>query len=275
MVAVLYCAKTLRRFAFLLVYTRLSMGEVVDQLITVEGVGPRFDVSLHPPIMLDDAYTYTLSLRKFQMYNSFPNISPGVNNQLKVDPGTGTFHTIALDKGAYELSAIQHNISLALQKLQVEEPDKHFKLEANISTFRSVLFLDDKWKVDFNVAASIAEVLGFEKTDKYEGKGHFTSKNIVDIQTYPTIIFLVNAIVPSYFKDSLGAAHLLPIVHQHFIKEQAGFKIVDRPTSLVHKRVDRSVLDTFTVLMQDHHRKPLDCNGESATIELLLRATRK
>ena len=177
-------------------------GFLDEQMITLFGQGPKLSTKIPHPIVLDRTnFDYRLGLKKFQMYNSIPNIVADGNNCLSIRPGgSKDYILIQLDTGAYEMTQINNAILIELQSaLKITDPTKlHFTLGRAGATFKGQITLSDGWAVDFNVEHSIAKLIGFTDTDVLDTDGIHKSKNEVQIQGgFDSLLFLTNITYPS------------------------------------------------------------------------------
>src|ERR1051325_7585359 len=142
-----------------------------------------FTISYPTTIHLDQNKKYEAALLSIDLYNSFPNITHE-NNVFKysVDNGS-TWKIIKVDKGSYQLSALNDEI----QRLMIingdydSDNDKFYiHIFANISKLTSIVEVTNQsYQINFSAENSIGPLLGFQPiVVKY---GNNESKNIVDI----------------------------------------------------------------------------------------------
>ena len=238
------------------------------ELITLVGQGPKLSVELPTPIHLDrDNYEYQMGLHSFQIYNSIPNITKNKNSSLKITPGkTKKVVYVTLDNGAYEIARINIAILNELKMAGVKEPEKNFKLAADLSTFKSYIELGEGWKVNFYVDNSIAPVLGFKKTQAFAGAGLFKSPNIVRINTVNSLLFHTNITEPSMLNHKY-----VPYIYIYSINIGPGFNVVKRVPFILYKNLTTNVLSNISVWVTDEKEQLIDFNREQLTVELCLR----
>ena len=132
----------------------------------VSADGSSFDVVLSSPLQIPRAaVTCSLSVIQASIWNTSPNISPDFNNNIfnfttsnVANPGT---HNIVFPEGLYSLDGFNGYISTFFTNNGL--PSNLIVLTADDSTQKTVLtFLDAGDSVDFTVASSCREILGFD-----------------------------------------------------------------------------------------------------------------
>ena len=161
-------------------------------------------VTYNHQAQLDPSKKYEAALLSLDMYNSIPNIIEGENNafEYSVDNGN-TWKMIAINTGAYELSAINNEI----QRQMIAEGDFdsnnslcYITITANESRGTSIINITNtSYRVAFNAPHSIGSVLGFNATDILS-HGYNESPNKVDIMSINSILVNINIISGSYVK---------------------------------------------------------------------------
>ena len=199
------------------------------------------------------------------------NISEKVNNSLLIQPGKdASFLRVSLERGAYEIEHINKAIVNELVKLGVKSPEKCFELDADISTFKSIISLTSGWKVSFNTEFSIAPLLGFSVTDVLSTPGLHKSKNIVQIQRFSSLLFLTNVSEPSLLND-----RYTPYLYIHSLNTPPGFNICTSVEKVVYKRLTTNILSHIKIWLQSEKGELVDFNGEQLTVELNLLRRRR
>jgi hypothetical protein len=227
--------------------------------LTVTDNKSEFTVEYSCPIHLDNDKQYEIALINLETYYSFPNITEK-NNKLKYYNG-GTWKTITIPTGAYEIEAIDKLIKLNLKRNGDKETG--IKLLANVNTLQSILDLEPGYKVDFTLANSLNTVLGFENKI-YEGIHE--SERVVDILQVNAILVHLNII-----KDSYLNGNTTPVIYSFFPDTEPGRKIIENPVKPVYLPIGLNVLSTLHFRITDQDDNLLDLRGERITMRFHIR----
>ena len=77
-----------------------------------------FSVSMENQLSFNRDHEYEMALLRYDIYNSIKNISAeNLNNQIKIDPATGTFVTITITDGVYSISELNTAIKTKINAL--------------------------------------------------------------------------------------------------------------------------------------------------------------
>ena len=235
-----------------------------------------FITSYSPTIMLDSNKNYEAALISLDTYHSFPNIvsddnDPKTieNNIFKYSNDDGkTWKTITLDTGSYELSAINSEIQRQMIEngdFDVENNSFYINITTNISTLKSVIEItNDNYKVYFGVESSIGPVLGFGPT--ILSSGYNISPNIVDIMKVNSILVNIDIIEGSYVNGSNS-----PTIYSFYPNVAPGYKIIERPTTIIYYPVSNYNIRTMRVWLTDQDGNSVDLRGEMLAVRVALR----
>jgi hypothetical protein len=228
-----------------------------------------FTTYIDPPIYLDKNAEYEAALLSIDMYYSFPNITNENNNfTYSTDKGK-SWKTISLDKGSYELKAINNEIQRQLISngdYNQETNENYISITANVSKLKSIVHIShNEYCIDFNKPNSIGSTLGFNPSTI--SSGYNESHKIVDIMKINSILVNIDIISGSYVN---GVQH--PVIYSFFPNVTPGSKIVERPNpSLTYYPVNRTTIDKVTVVLTDQNNKPIDLRGEIVTVRVGIR----
>src|SRR6201996_7456254 len=226
----------------------------MEQLTLILSGQNSFTTFMNPPIYLDKNAKYEAALLSYDMYYSSPNITNENNNFTYSTDNGNTWKTILLDKGSYELKAINNEIQRQLISngdYNQETNENYISITANVSKLKSIVHIShNEYLIDFNMSNSIGSTLGFNpSTISY---GYNESHKIVDIMKINSILVNIDIISGSYVN---GIQH--PVIYSFFPNVAPGSKIVERPNpSLTYYSVTRSTIDRVTVLLTDQNNKP-------------------
>jgi len=219
----------------------------------------------HNSLILDQNKNYEAALLSLDTYNSIPNITEKKNNLFPYSTDDGkTWKIIALNTGAYELTAINNEIKRQL--IANGDSDSAITITANVSRLTSIVSIENpSYKVDFSVPGTIGSVLGFEAV--VVGLGYNESSNIVDIMQVNSILVNTDIIMGSYVNGSPS-----PTMYSFYPNVAPGYKIVERPNpSLIYYPLSRHDISRMRVWLTDQQDNLIDLRGETITIRIYVR----
>lgn len=232
-----------------------------------------FSFNLLPPIRLDPNKKYEVALLSINLYNSIPNITEE-NNKLKYSSDEGkTWKIITINKGCYELQAINDKIQEVMiinGDYDKNNHDFYVSLTTNSQQLKSVLNITNKsYLVSFDIENSIGPTLGFEKSRLVHlHAGNNMSENIVDITKVNLVLVNVDIISGSYVEGFQSPA----IYSFDPYKVAPGYKLDEKPNpSLIFYPVNRLNINDIRIWLTDQNNKSIDLQGERVTVKLYIR----
>lgn len=239
-------------------------------MLVLSGEGPRVTSQLNPPLHVGSNDEISIALTKITFYNSFANVNEGENNCLKITPGKGKDPFIVqIPTGAYEISQLNEEMVRQLVESGVKDAEKHFKLEPNIATLKSVITLSGNYTVDFDVNATIAPLLGYLKSTKLIGVGdvskRFEAKNIVNITKISSLLIMCDIVKPSFLNGKLTS-----FIHNCILDCEPGVKYIEKPINLTFLNTTSNVIPQISCWVVDNNMQDVDFRHEQLEIELKL-----
>ena len=243
--------------------------------ITHTAVTSDFSFNLSPPIHLNPNKKYEAALLSINLYNSIPNITDE-NNKIKYSTDEGkTWKIITLNRGSYEIQAINDEIQRAMISngdYDVDNKEFYITLSADIPELKSIINITNRsYIVDFNIENSIGPTLGFHYDALWHGKigyGYNKSPNIVDITKTNLVLVNADLISGSYVNGSQSPA----IYSFDPYKVPPGYKLDDRPNpSLTYYPVNKTSINSMRIWLTDQNNKAIDLRGEKITVKLQIR----
>ena len=225
--------------------------------LLVSGNTDTINTTYNPPIILDLKQKYEIALTSLDTYYSFPNIDNS-NDTFKYQKTGGEWKPVKIPTGCYEITAINEEIQ---KKIGIKDV---ITIKANLNTLKCMLFIKSGYVVDFNVANSLATVLGFNKI-QYQAGNH-SSEHIVNILRINSILINLDIVTNSYIKGIMS-----PVIYNFFPNVSPGVKIVSIPKNLVYLPVTVNTIYCMKVWLTDQDNRPLDLQGEEVTIRFHLR----
>ena len=228
-----------------------------------------FTTYINPSIHLDKNSKYEAALLSIDMYYSFPNITSENNNFTYSTDNGKSWKTILLDKGSYELKAINNEIQRQLISngdYNQETNENYISITANVSKLKSIVHISHKeYMIDFRISNSIGSTLGFNPSTI--SHGYNESHKIVDIMKINSILVNIDIISGSYVN---GIQH--PVIYSFFPNVAPGSKIVERPNPLpIYYPVHKHDINDVRVWITDQDGKPIDLRGERVTLKIQIK----
>jgi hypothetical protein len=238
--------------------------------LILSGETTDFITYLSPSIHLDPNENYEAALLSIDLYNSIPNITEE-NNKFKYSADNGTtWKIITLDKGSYELAAI--NDEIKRQMILNGDYDNtnnefYINITANVSELKCIVDITNiSYIVDFTVENSIGPTLGFQSVVIYYG--YNKSQDIVDITKVNSVLVNVDIISGCYVNGTLSPA----IYSFNPNKVSPGYKIDERPNpSLTYYPISRLSINSIRVWLTDQDNNPIDLRADRVTVKLYIR----
>ena len=239
--------------------------------IILQGKGSSISSDFFAPINIPyDAFIAQIGLKNFATFNNIPNIVEGVNNQLKIKvPGDEKWYIFALDTGAYELTVVEEQIKewiLVKHKEVLKNVTEKFKLIGNNATSKAEFFFLDDYGIDFDVPASMYDLLGFDKADKFEGLGRYVGKRLVNITNVTQMIFNCNITASGYINGQE-----MPFIFNCSVDVPAGFRMGRELTKIAYKNLNTTQISHICIWIVDEHGSPINLRDDDLTVTLSLR----
>ena len=155
--------------------------------IIVSNNKTRFKTRFNPPIQLDKSKQCEIALVNLETYYSFPNIEAS-NNYFMYSDGD-TWFEIYIPEGSYDITYINDTIQQKMRQNGHYDPtneEYYITISANSNTLKSVLILENNYRVDFRQPNSISRLLGFDN-DIYT-IGFQESGNVVNILSINSLL---------------------------------------------------------------------------------------
>ena len=229
-----------------------------------------FTFNLLPPIHLKQDTQYEAALLSINLYNSIPNVTDE-NNKFKYSADSGkTWKIITLNRGSYELQAINDEIQRAMitnGDYNVDNNEFYVTISADIPELKSIINITNtSYIVDLNVENSIGSTLGFQPVTL--GLGYNKSQEIVDITKINLVLVNTDIISGSYV-----SGYQSPCIYSFDpYKVPPGYKLDDRPNpSLTYYSVNRASINNLRIWLTDQNNKTIDLRGEKVTVKIQIR----
>ena len=244
----------------------------------VSADGSRFSVALNTPIQLPRAaMNATIEVTQASVWNTSPNISATIGNNAftfttsnAANAGT---HSLVIPDGLYSLAGLNGYIGTALGNLGL--PTNLITLSGDDATQKTVLtFLDAGDSVDFTVANSVREVLGFNSriapaAPQAAGWNEF-SDNVAAFNRVNSFILTSDLVSNGIPTNSTAAKILANVPITSSAGNQVNFQ-PQTPTRVSIRELIGGSRTNFSFQILDQLLRPLDTNSEFYTMLLTLR----
>lgn len=241
--------------------------------IIVRGIGSDISCDFYEPINIPlENYEGKVGVKNFATYNNIPNIVKGRNNKLKIKVPGEDFKVFSLDTGAYEMKVIAEQLHewIEVTYPNLENVEENFKLIPNYATSKADFFIKGDYGVDFEVDASLYDILGFDKRDKIEGTGLHSGKRIVKITTVTQLIFNCNITTSNYINGTE-----MPFLYNCGVNVPAGYRLSRELTDIAYKNLNTSQITHIRIWIVDEYGTPVNLRDDALTVTLSLKFARR
>ena len=234
--------------------------------ITVSENKTRFKTRFNPAIQLDKNKKYEIALVNLNTYYSFPNIHTS-KNLFIYTPDSVNWFDILIPEGSYDITDINSYIQSSMKQndhYNTDDNSYYIRLSANPNTLKSVLTLENNYKVDFTPTNSLNSVLGFN--NEIYTAPYTESEQIVNILSINSVLINIDIISGSYVNGTRR-----PTIYSFFPNVSPGYKIVENPTNLVYLPITVDTIHSLETVLTDQNGKLLNLRGENLTIRFHLK----
>ena len=238
--------------------------------IIVRGKGSDIGIDFYEPINIPANRDAKLGVKSFSTYNNVPNIVEGQNNQLKIKVPGHDYEEFAVATGAYELENITEQIMewIAVKYPQLENVEENFRLVGNTATSKADFLFKADYGVDFDTEASMYDLLGFNKEDKFQGIGRYPGERIVNITNVTQLIFNCNITRANYINGKE-----MPFLYSCGINVPVGYRLDRELSDIAYKTLNTTQIAHIRIWIVDEHGAPVNLRDDSLTVTLSLKLT--
>ena len=161
---------------------------------------------------------------------------------------------IELTPGVYELVDINNAI-----KQKIHESDYDFKIDIIPDTISMKSVLTTSNSIHFNSRLNI--LLGF--TNKDYPPGTHTSEKPVMITTTDKVHLKCDCV-----DGSIVNGIREQILFSFNLSAPPGYKIINNPTTVLYKKINKTRLDQIQFFLEDSNHNPVDFNNETLTFTI-------
>ena len=234
--------------------------------VVCKGHGSDLTINLPTPLHVENA---SIGLKNFSTYNTIANIEKDVNDSVRIrSPGSGEWKLFVLETGAWNLQTIKETLWSWIEHEWPHLTDvrDQFLITGNTATSKCIIQFKGDYGIDFDCKASICSLLGFKKSDKFEGRGRWTGSAMANISRSTQLIFCCNIVEGSWFNDTQ-----MPILYNCVINVPTGFRLHREVENISYKKVNTSTVQTIHIWALDEERRYIDLRDDLLVVTLSLR----
>ena len=177
---------------------------------------------------------------------------------------------IQIDPGIYNISQINSKICKTITDFAKDQPTYFSLTHANT---HSKCRINCDQRINFGVANSLADTLGFEKKiyDKFTSKELYHQSNKINYyksnHEYNSSIKVICNLVKGSF-DNGQQSHS---IYEFYPQESVKTEIVESPINLIYYKLKTAVIKKIKIDLVDEENKPIDNSNEKITVILHIR----
>lgn len=220
-------------------------------MFSFSGKGSTLGCDFFPSIDLSRG-EWEIGLTDLSTFNAIPNIEKDKND--KFHYGTAG-DVVTIETGSYEIEDLETYIAE-----RVKEKGVTFTLKPNNNTLQAKMKCNEP--ILFDKPNSIASLLGFDPR-VYEANKTHVSQSEVNIIKVNVVRVECNIVRGSY--DNGRESH---VIHQFYPTVGPGFKIVEKPTTIIYLPVNVQSLSNVTIQLTDQDGNPVNLRDETVSLRL-------
>ena len=147
--------------------------------------------------------------------------------------------------------------------------EENFKLLGNEATSKAEFLFKDDYGIDFDVEHSMYKLLGFKKTDKFDGSGRYIADDIVNITSVTQLIFNCNITDSNYINGQE-----MPFLYNCGINVPAGYRLSRELTDISYKRLTTTQVSHIRVWIVDQNGHKVNLRKDDFVVTLSLQLKR-
>lgn len=250
-------------------------------IIQINSTKSFFTTNFPIPLELNESFNYKVALQWFSVYNTIFNVT-NKNNQFMFDN-----KIYKIKPGSYEIKDIlsEMNALIKPDKIDFSIKINYGKLQINSSTKT----------LSFNTDYSLAEILGFEKTQDLTSvamanvpqatvnlpqatgnlqKAPILGSNKIDVSNINSINILCDLVQNSYIANETGGSENSLAIQKNLLYTfpygtvLMGFRIVQSPNPIIYLPMTRKNISSISFQITDQDGNLLDFNNEKISLAL-------
>lgn len=230
----------------------------MSRTISLSGTSSILKANFYPPIVLEEDKEYGIGLIDFHTFNSIPNVNE-TNNKIKIGKVN-----LDIPTGSYEIEELESWINSELKRKNPAITKDVFHLRGNLNTMKCEMQCDGE-DVDLTSFTSLAPLIGFSRAVFKKSQKH-ESVNPVQITWVDDIRIECSLATNSFHNDQLTS-----VVYSFFPDVPVGFKIIQRPSTIIYYPLNTDTISEITVRIIDQKNRLIDFRRERITLRLHLK----
>lgn len=226
-----------------------------------KGKSSNFTIKLNPPVILNPNKDYMVALVNSELWYSWYNVTTS-NNNFKYFNGTD-WVTVKVPPGAYNIKDINEEI-----KNQINDEgdnDEFVTLTANFNTSKTILRVNDNYKVDFDIDDGLRDLLGYDGKTLSAGR-HIGDKQI-NITNIHTVLIKCSLVSSSYLNGSTS-----DVIFNFSPNLPPGSLLSVQPNQLLYIPISRTEqISSITMKVTNQDDEEIEFNGERTTFFIAIK----
>ena len=183
--------------------------------------------------------------------------------KLVLDEYNSNFITYELEPGIYTYRDIAEAVFYILQS-EYPQCDSEILIRLDDITRKTKLVVRSGIiAIRFDEKSFFSTILGFTPGWDYKHYNQYLSQKIVNLNSTNKIHLKCDAI-----DGSVVNGIRQPILYSFVLDKPAGYKVFSEPETIHYKKINKSVLNTITIYLEDDNNKEVDFNGETLTFTI-------
>ena len=183
--------------------------------------------------------------------------------KLVLDEYNSSFITYELEPGIYTFKDISEALLNILQ-IEYPGPGNVIDIEYDDITMKTKLVVRyGIIAIRFDEKSFFSNILGFTPGWDYKFYNKYTSQKIVNLSNTNKIHLKCDAI-----NGSVVNGLRQPILYSFVLDKLPGYKVFPEPETIDYKKINKSVLNTITLYLENDNNEEVDFNGETLTFTL-------
>ena len=219
--------------------------------------------------MEDEQYMNILSIyirSVFQDFDSFLRTQIDLiedDIKLVLDEYNSSFITYELEPGIYSYRETSEALFCILQS-EYPQSDSEILIRLDDITKKTKLVVNSGIiAIRFDEKSFFSSILGFTPGWDYKHYNQYLSQKTVNLSNTNKIHLKCDAI-----DGSVVDGVRQPILYSFVLDKLPGYKVFSEPETIHYKKVNKCVLNTITIYLEDDNNKELNFNGETMTFTL-------
>ena len=182
---------------------------------------------------------------------------------LVLDEYNSSFITYELDPGIYTFKDISE---VLFEILHSEYPGTSNVIDIeydDITMKTNLVVRSGIIAIRFDEKSFFSTILGFTPGWDYKHYNKYTSQKLVNLASTNKIHLKCDCIDGSVV-DGIRQ----PILYSFILDKLPGYKVFSEPETIHYKKINKSVLNTITLYLEDDNNEQVDFNGETLTFTL-------